>query len=109
MPPVHEFGDRASVGWGVPVGDGLGLGLVVGVGVGVGVGWAVGGGVAVGPLLGLGWSYVVGCLLVAALLAWSHVDIARRGLQRVGMGFMTVNGVVGLVYGVVAIVAVLLK
>ena len=64
---------------------------------------------AVGPLLGLGWSYIAGCLLVAALLAWSHVDIARRGLQRVGMGFMTVNGVVGLVYGVVAIVAVLLK
>ena len=46
---------------------------------------------------------------MAALLAWSHVDIARRGLPRVGMGFMTVNGVVGLVYGVVAIVAVLLK
>jgi 4-hydroxybenzoate polyprenyltransferase len=64
---------------------------------------------AVGPLLGLGWVYVAGCLLVAALLAWSHVDIARRGLQRVGMGFMTVNGVVGLVYGVVAIVAVLLS
>jgi 4-hydroxybenzoate polyprenyltransferase len=64
---------------------------------------------AVGPLLGLGWSYIAGCLLVAALLAWSHVDIARRGLQRVGMGFMTVNGVVGLVYGVVAIVAVLLS
>lgn len=65
--------------------------------------------VAVGPLLGLGWVYVAGCLLVAALLGWSHVDIARRGLQRVGMGFMTVNGVVGLVYGVVAIVAVLLS
>jgi putative 4-hydroxybenzoate polyprenyltransferase len=65
--------------------------------------------VAVGPLLGLGWSYIAGCLLVAVLLAWSHVDIARRGLQRVGMGFMTVNGVVGLVYGVVAIVAVLLS
>ena len=65
--------------------------------------------VAVGPLLGLGWAYIAGCLLVAALLAWSHVDIARRGLQRVGMGFMTVNGVVGLVYGVVAIVAVLLS
>jgi 4-hydroxybenzoate polyprenyltransferase len=64
--------------------------------------------VAVGPLLGLGWSYFAGCLLVGILLAWSHVDIARRGLQRVGMGFMTVNGVVGLVYGVVAIVAVLL-
>jgi 4-hydroxybenzoate polyprenyltransferase len=63
---------------------------------------------AVGPLLGLGWSYLAGCLLVAALLAWSHVDIARRGLERVGMRFMTVNGVVGLIYGVVAIVAVLL-
>jgi 4-hydroxybenzoate polyprenyltransferase len=65
--------------------------------------------VAVGPLLGLGWSYLAGCLVVAVLLGWSHVDIARRGLARVGMGFMTVNGVVGLVYGVVAIVAVLVS
>jgi 4-hydroxybenzoate polyprenyltransferase len=64
---------------------------------------------AVGPLLGLGLPYAAGCLLVAGLLAWSHVDIARRGLARVGMGFMTVNGVVSLVYGVVAFVAVLLK
>jgi 4-hydroxybenzoate polyprenyltransferase len=64
---------------------------------------------AVGPLLGLGWEYTAGCLLVAALLAASHVDIARRGLARVGMGFMTVNGVVGVVYGVVAIVAVVLR
>ena len=63
---------------------------------------------AVGLLLGLGLPYAAGCLLVAAMLAWSHVDIARRGLARVGMGFMTVNGVVSLVYGVVAIVAVLL-
>jgi 4-hydroxybenzoate polyprenyltransferase len=65
--------------------------------------------VAVGPLLGLGWSYLVGCLVVAVLLAWPHVDIARRGLDRVGMGFMTANGVVGLVYGVVAIAAVLIS
>jgi 4-hydroxybenzoate polyprenyltransferase len=65
--------------------------------------------VAVGPLLGLGWVYLVGCLVVAVLLAWPHVDIARRGLARVGMGFMTANGVVGLVYGVVAIVAVLIS
>jgi 4-hydroxybenzoate polyprenyltransferase len=64
--------------------------------------------ITVGPLLGLGWVYAAGCLLVAALLAASHVDIARRGLSRVGMGFMTVNGVVGVVYGVVAIVAVVL-
>ena len=44
---------------------------------------------------------------VAALLAWPHVDIARRGLSRVGMSFMAVNGVVGLLYGAVVIVATL--
>ena len=46
-------------------------------------------------------------LAVTALLAWPHVDIARRGLDRVGMGFMGVNGVVGLLYGAVVIVATL--
>jgi 4-hydroxybenzoate polyprenyltransferase len=60
----------------------------------------------VGLLLALGWVYAVGMVAVALLLAWSHVDIRRRGLERVGMGFMTVNGVVSIVYGVVAIVAV---
>ena len=42
-----------------------------------------------------------------ALLAWPHVDIARRGLDRVGMSFMTVNGAVGLLYGAVVVVATL--
>jgi len=65
--------------------------------------------IAVGPLLGLPPLYYAGCLVVAVLLAWSHVDIARRGLARVGMGFMTVNGVVSLVYGGVAIAAALLS
>ena len=64
---------------------------------------------AVGPLLGLPLVYYLGCVAVAALLAWSHIDIARRGLARVGMGFMTLNGVVSLVYGAVAIVAALLS
>jgi 4-hydroxybenzoate polyprenyltransferase len=62
----------------------------------------------VGALLGLPAIYYVGCALIAAVLVWSHVDIARRGLGRVGMRFMTVNGVVGLLYGVVAIAAALL-
>jgi len=64
---------------------------------------------AVGALLGLGVVYWSGLLAVAALLAWSHVDIARRGLDEVGMGFMSVNGVVGLVYGAVVIAEVLLR
>ncbi|HJW76204.1 MAG TPA: hypothetical protein VJ787_11155, partial [Thermoleophilia bacterium] len=47
--------------------------------------------------------YHAGMVVVAALLLWSSADIARRGLQRVGMAFMTVNGLVGSVYlGVVA-------
>jgi 4-hydroxybenzoate polyprenyltransferase len=64
---------------------------------------------AVGVLLGLTLVYWAGLAAVAALLAWSHVDIARRGLDEVGMGFMSVNGVVGLLYGAVVIAEVLLR
>ena len=62
---------------------------------------------AVGLLSGLDWIYWLGLVVVAAVLATPHVDIARRGLRRVGMGFMTVNGAVGLLYGAVVIAAVL--
>ena len=62
---------------------------------------------AVGLLSGLDWIYWLGLVVVAAVLAWPHVDIARRGLPRVGMSFMTVNGAVGLLYGAVVIAAVL--
>ncbi len=61
--------------------------------------------VAVGVLCELGPAYWAGLAVVAALLAWPHVDIARRGLDKVGMGFMGINGVVGLLYGAVVIVA----
>jgi 4-hydroxybenzoate polyprenyltransferase len=61
--------------------------------------------VAVGVLCELGPVYWAGLAVVAALLAWPHVDIARRGLDKVGMGFMGINGVVGLLYGAVVIVA----
>lgn len=65
--------------------------------------------VAVGVLCGLGVVYWGGLALVLALLAWPHVDIARRGLEEVGMGFMTVNGAVGLLYGAVVIAATLVS
>jgi 4-hydroxybenzoate polyprenyltransferase len=61
--------------------------------------------VAVGALCGLGPVYWIGMVAVAALLAWPHLDIARRGLEHVGMSFMTVNGAVGLLYGAVVVVA----
>jgi 4-hydroxybenzoate polyprenyltransferase len=63
--------------------------------------------VGVGALSGLDWVYWLGLVLVAGVLAWPHVDIARRGLREVGMGFMSVNGAVGLLYGAVVIAAVL--
>jgi 4-hydroxybenzoate polyprenyltransferase len=63
----------------------------------------------VGALCALGPVYWAGMVVVAALLAWPHVDIARRGLDRVGMSFMSVNGAVGLVYGAVVILATVLS
>jgi 4-hydroxybenzoate polyprenyltransferase len=64
--------------------------------------------VAVGVLCDLTVVYWVGLALVAALLAWPHVDIVRRGLDRVGMSFMAVNGAVGLLYGLVVVLATVL-
>jgi 4-hydroxybenzoate polyprenyltransferase len=61
----------------------------------------------VGVAAGLPAVYWGGLAVVAALLAWPHVDIARRGLSRVGMSFMTVNGAVGLLYGAVVVLATL--
>jgi 4-hydroxybenzoate polyprenyltransferase len=65
--------------------------------------------IVVGLLCGLDAVYWAGMAVVAALLVWPHVDIARRGLDRVGMSFMNVNGAVGLVYGAVVILATLLS
>jgi 4-hydroxybenzoate polyprenyltransferase len=61
----------------------------------------------VGAALHLSWVYFAGCALVAALLAASHVDIAVRGLRRVGMAFMTANGVVSVVFFVAVLASVL--
>ena len=61
----------------------------------------------VGAALHLPSVYFAGCGLVAALLAASHVDIATRGLRRVGMAFMTANGVVSVIYLVAVLAAVL--
>ncbi len=64
---------------------------------------------AVGELAGLDWIYWAGLAAVAGLLAWTHIDIARRGLREVGMAFMTVNGVVGLLYGATVIISLVLR
>jgi 4-hydroxybenzoate polyprenyltransferase len=61
----------------------------------------------VGAALHLSWVYFAGCGLVAMLLAASHVDITLRGLRRVGMAFMTANGVVSIVYVAAVLAAIL--
>jgi 4-hydroxybenzoate polyprenyltransferase len=61
----------------------------------------------VGVVAGLPAVYWAGLVVVTALLAWPHIDIARRGLPRVGMSFMSINGAVGLLYGVVVVVSTL--
>mgnify|MGYP001019396123 CR=1 FL=1 len=71
------------------------------------LGWSVSR-VAVGYLAGLEWVYWAGLAACAGLLCWPHVDIARRGLREVGMGFMSVNGAVGLLYGGVVVLATVL-
>jgi 4-hydroxybenzoate polyprenyltransferase len=59
----------------------------------------------VGLVAGLSAPYWAGIAGVAGLLAWTHLDIARRGLARVGMGFMTINGAVGMLYAAAVIAA----
>lgn len=54
--------------------------------------------VACGLVAGLGAAYWLALAVVAFVLAWPHVEVARRGLAAVGMRFMTVNGVLGFVY-----------
>jgi 4-hydroxybenzoate polyprenyltransferase len=63
----------------------------------------------VGATLHLSWVYFAGCGLVVLLLAASHLDIAARGLRRVGMAFMTANGVVSVVYFAAVLAAVLMR
>jgi 4-hydroxybenzoate polyprenyltransferase len=63
----------------------------------------------VGVSLRLPTVYFAGIVAVGALLMWSSVDIARRGLGKVGMTFMTVNGLVGIVYLGVVLAAVLVS
>ena len=48
------------------------------------------------PLLGLGWSYALGVILAAALLATEHVLIHRHGRAKLDLAFFNVNGVVSI-------------
>ena len=71
--------------------------------------------VTVGALLALGWLAALGLLFytgvacVALLLVVEHALVKPDDLRRVNLAFFTVNGVVGLVLGVLGILDIVLR
>jgi 4-hydroxybenzoate polyprenyltransferase len=63
---------------------------------------------AVGWLSGLGWIYYVGVLVVACLLVYENSLVRADDLSRVNLAFFTVNGIVSVVLGFLAIVDIML-
>lgn len=59
---------------------------------------AVGFLVAAGAAWHLGAIYYAGVGLVALLLVWENVIVSARDLSQLGTGFMTMNGVISIVY-----------
>jgi 4-hydroxybenzoate polyprenyltransferase len=63
--------------------------------------------VAVGAFARLGWLYYVGVACVACLLVIENALVRPHDLRRVNVAFFTVNGIVGLVLGLLGILDVL--
>jgi 4-hydroxybenzoate polyprenyltransferase len=54
--------------------------------------------VILGAMLGLGWPYYAGVAVVAALLLYENSLVSADDLSRVDMAFLTMNGVIALVF-----------
>lgn len=65
-------------------------------------------GLALGGGLQLGITYWIGWVAVAALLITEQSLVKADDLSRVNIAFMTINGIVGLVFGILGIAAILL-
>jgi 4-hydroxybenzoate polyprenyltransferase len=55
------------------------------------------------PVAGLGWLYVGGVVVVAALLLVENLLVGPNDLSRVNVAFFTVNGFVSVLLGLVAV------
>lgn len=64
--------------------------------------------VALGAVCELGWLYVAGVIAVAALLLIENLLVRADDFSRVNLAFFTINGVVSLLLGAVAVADVLL-
>jgi 4-hydroxybenzoate polyprenyltransferase len=60
----------------------------------------------VGAACGLGVVYWIGLGVVAALLAWENSIVSPHDLRRVNAAFFTINGVLGIVYMLAVLTAV---
>ncbi len=65
--------------------------------------------VLLAPLAHLGWLYAIGVGVVAVLLVTEHAMVRPNDLSRVNVAFFTVNGVISLVMGALAVADVLLN
>jgi 4-hydroxybenzoate polyprenyltransferase len=65
-------------------------------------------GLALGGGLQLGTTYWIGWVAVAALLITEQSLVKADDLSRVNIAFMTINGIAGLVFGILGITAILL-
>ena len=55
------------------------------------------------PIAGLGWLYIGGVVVVAALLLVENLLVGPNDLSRVNVAFFTVNGLVSVLLGLVAV------
>lgn len=53
---------------------------------------------AAGWVFHLGFTYYAGVAIVAALLAWENAIVSARDLSRVNTAFMTMNGIIAIIY-----------
>jgi 4-hydroxybenzoate polyprenyltransferase len=64
--------------------------------------------VLLAPLAHLGWLYAIGVGVVAVLLVTEHAMVRANDLSRVNLAFFTINGVISLLMGALAVADVLL-
>jgi len=63
----------------------------------------------VGLTAHLGWLYLTGVVLVAVLLVVENALVRPHDLRHVNLAFFTVNGIVGVVLGILGVLDVILK
>ena len=88
---AQRFGIPAAFWWGRVL-DAMAVACLVGLGL-----W-----------MGLGYPYLVGCGLVAGLLAYKYALISPKDLSRLGVAFARTNAYVSTVVLIATLAAVLL-